>query len=88
MQDRLSLTEIVKLDIPIRHWILKCEEDIQDLEKLLKEAHDKMDDDNNELDKHIQRPMCKWCGQTGYNSGGLDHTKDCILVKIRHVIKT
>ena len=55
---------------------------------LLKEAHDKMDDMNAELDTSVElpAPRCKFCLETGYNANGLIHTEDCIIQKIRRVL--
>lgn len=57
----------------------------EQLKLLLKEAHDKMDDDNVKI---ALGSYCRWCKGAGYDSQGLIHEDDCILVKIRHVIRT
>ena len=60
-------------------------------EKLLKEAHDQMDDMNTHPDTLLsmaQLPRCNWCRGEGYDANGMKHDEDCILVKIRHVIHT
>lgn len=51
---------------------------------LLKKAHDLMDDDNVRV---ALSAYCRWCEFKGYDSNGLKHSDDCILVKIRKEIE-
>lgn len=50
---------------------------------LLQRCHDLMDDYNANLDKQIQRPMCHWCNQTGYDGDGLYHDSNCVIMLLR-----
>lgn len=57
---------------------------VEHIEKLLKVAHDKMDDDNVATGNGQH---CRWCkGPWGVNEMGIRHEEDCIIVQIRRVI--
>lgn len=53
--------------------------------KLLKRAHDAMDEHNNHAlpDGFI---WCDWCKGSGYDGDGIQHKDECILVEIRQLI--
>lgn len=55
------------------------------LKKLLREAHDSMDELNNNTPDGA---VCWFCTEAGYDGTGIKHKEDCVLVKIRREIKT
>jgi len=59
------------------------QEDIQELTTLLKEAHDKMDDSNADIEDRDF--VCQWCHCQGWDAHGIIHSDDCILVRMRDI---
>lgn len=58
---------------------------IDELLKLLQEAHDWIDELNNQAPGEPgNNSICYVCHQTGYDTQGLKHTDNCILIRIRH----
>lgn len=58
---------------------------VEYIENLLVVAHEKMDADNATL---AQGQHCRWCkGPWGYDENGIRHDSDCILIRIRQVVK-
>lgn len=52
---------------------------VEHIEKLLADIHNELDQKNEE--------SCQLCGKSGYDGQGLLHTDECILVRIREVVK-
>lgn len=57
-----------------------------ELDRLLKLAHDKMDDYNARHNPERTVPDCTWCLSEGYDANGLKHKDDCVLIQIRKVL--
>jgi len=64
-------------------FIDDLQEDIQELRTLLKEAHDKMDDSNADIE--YRDIVCQWCNSQSWNASGIIHSKDCILLRMRDI---
>ena len=86
---RANLGELIELNNqPIKLPIEITTEFVDNILFLLKEAHDLMDDLNARHQDNRFFPWCNFCHCQSYDSTGLIHEDDCILVKIRHVIHT
>jgi len=50
---------------------------------LLKEAHDRMDDANTEIE--YKDYVCMWCYSESWDGTGIIHSGDCILIRMRKI---
>lgn len=76
-----ALDNIVYLRQAVEEWLTYRE--------LLNEAHGILDGLNNDAHETRSPPRgrnysrCRWCGEKGYDVGGIKHLDSCILIRMR-----